>query len=399
MARLIKREALGKAPVYDVTVWGTHCFFASSGESQTPILAHNCHQLSRDALDALLKPLEDTQGSSENRKLVCIFCTTEPEKMRETIGSRCGPTFAVHTVPPEKTVERLAWICEQENASFEKAALLRVAESVEGHIRDAFKACEMLSLQGGITLQNVELFLGQDLNTLYLDLLEGVSVGKPQIEVLDKLLVRVSPAGVYEKLAKVCLLAYKVGCGLGKAPSYWDTTRLRKLHQSLGGFLLDLTDLFSTRPRRPTKEMLQCDFLSMQKKFSVGAIIAVPAIGGVPLTSEAPPVFVPQTVESKLEPRVEIRTSPVPQTVPQMTQEGGYLTVAGVYNPPWGESEGRRKAMQVDPAKATKNPSSPSQDSEVDMRSAQFCTLVRTFTAELRSKKAQTLGQATTPDS
>ena len=40
------------------------------------------HQLSTSALDALLKPMEDNRkGSEEKKRLVCIFCTTEPEKI------------------------------------------------------------------------------------------------------------------------------------------------------------------------------------------------------------------------------------------------------------------------------------------------------------------------------
>ena len=45
------------------------------------------HQLSKDALDALLKPLEDCLPGSEDKRLTCIFCTTEPEKMRATVLS------------------------------------------------------------------------------------------------------------------------------------------------------------------------------------------------------------------------------------------------------------------------------------------------------------------------
>ncbi len=35
------------------------------------------HRLSKQALDALLKPMEDSAPGSEDKRLVCIFCTTE----------------------------------------------------------------------------------------------------------------------------------------------------------------------------------------------------------------------------------------------------------------------------------------------------------------------------------
>ena len=58
------------------------------------------HRLSKQALDALLKPMEDNVPGTEDKKLVCIFCTTEPEKMRNTIFSRCAPAFVIRAVPP-----------------------------------------------------------------------------------------------------------------------------------------------------------------------------------------------------------------------------------------------------------------------------------------------------------
>ena len=72
------------------------------------------HRLSKQALDALLKPMEDNVEGSEDKKLVCIFCTTEPEKMRSTIFSRCAPAFVIRAVSPEGIAGRLAWVCEKE---------------------------------------------------------------------------------------------------------------------------------------------------------------------------------------------------------------------------------------------------------------------------------------------
>ena len=54
-------------------------------------LMDEAHRLSKDALDALLKPMEEG-------KLVCIFATTEPEKMRATVIYRCAPNFVIESV-------------------------------------------------------------------------------------------------------------------------------------------------------------------------------------------------------------------------------------------------------------------------------------------------------------
>jgi len=345
--------------------------FGTFSGKQRIYLFDESHQLSRDALDALLKPLEDTRGDTGERKLVCIFCTTEPEKMRETIGSRCGPTFAVHTVPTEKTAARLAEICQREDVPFESEALVRVAESVEGHIRDAFKACEMLSMQGGITLANVEYYLGHDLNRLYLSIFEGLQGEISSVmNTLEQLLIRVSPAVIYEKLAKVAMLAYKLGLGISKVPSYWEAGRLRQIGAKYGGTLLDLAEMFSSRPRHPSKDMLRCDLLSVHRRLQSG--IQLKYVESSPLASAGEVVLSqPETTRVQVaisaEPQVKSAVPasaavPSPQVSPSPGEEGAlrkpsllpipsdqssnFLTTSGVYNPPWGQSKSRIEAIK-----------------------------------------------------
>ena len=88
-------------------------------------LIDESHRLSKQALDALLKPMEqevpDTKGEKE---LVCIFCTTEPAKMATTIFSRCAPAFTIRPVDPDKIADRLAWVCEQEGKEYDREALV-----------------------------------------------------------------------------------------------------------------------------------------------------------------------------------------------------------------------------------------------------------------------------------
>ena len=117
------------------------------------------HRLSKDALDALLKPLEDEIDGTGEKKLICIFCTTEPEKMRPTILSRCSPTFVVETLKPDQIAEHLAMICGKEGISFEPDALKIIAEMTECHVRDAIKAVEGVSMLGSVNRSNVQSYL------------------------------------------------------------------------------------------------------------------------------------------------------------------------------------------------------------------------------------------------
>lgn len=264
MARLTSRSKVKVERVYDITVENTHSFFACSGEEpEKGVLAHNCHQLSRDALDALLKPLEENMKGSEDKKLVCIFCTTEPEKMRATILSRCAPAFVIHPLSPEIISKRLAYVCDQEGLEYEDDVLPLIAEITECHIRDALKAIEGVSMLGGINKENVNKYLHLDLNDLFLDVIEHLSTDLDKsMQALKGLLQRTSPSTCYERLANVALFAYKVSRGLSNPPVYWDKEKLEGIGKKYGNTLISLVSLFTSKPRTVTEDMLICDLIS-----------------------------------------------------------------------------------------------------------------------------------------
>ena len=116
--------------------------YASFSGRRKLYLFDEAHQLSPSALDALLKPMEENRPNSEEKRLVCIFATTEPEKMKATVLSRCAPAFIIHHVDSEEIADRLAFVCEQESISYNREALLLIADFSEGHIRDALKSIE-----------------------------------------------------------------------------------------------------------------------------------------------------------------------------------------------------------------------------------------------------------------
>ena len=70
-----------------------------SGEMRAWIL-DECHQLSKDAMSALLKALEDTPAH-----VIFILCTTDPQKLLPTIRNRCA-TFTVQPLS-EGEIEKL----------------------------------------------------------------------------------------------------------------------------------------------------------------------------------------------------------------------------------------------------------------------------------------------------
>ena len=239
------------------------------------------HRLSKEALDALLKPLEECATGSDDKRLVCIFCTTEPEKMRATLISRCAPTFTVRSLSPEIIAKHLAYICEQEGIEHEVDVLQLIAEMTECHVRDALKAIEGVSMLGAVNRAHVSSYLHLDLHAAYLDVLEAIGGDlKRASEQITEILQRTSPKIAYERLAEISMLAYSVALGVGKAPAYWDAERLLAVGKARGVALLGYASRFARRPGQPSPSMLLCDLAHLHHGLTdttTQVVVQVPA--------------------------------------------------------------------------------------------------------------------------
>ncbi len=114
------------------------------------------HMLSTAAFNALLKTLEEPPSH-----VVFLLCTTDPQKVPETIHSRCQ-RFDFRRIAPETMVARLGAICIAEEVEFEGEALDLVAQRAEGGLRNALTSLEqIIAYEGGkVTLKGAEYLLG-----------------------------------------------------------------------------------------------------------------------------------------------------------------------------------------------------------------------------------------------
>lgn len=258
-------------------------------------LFDEAHQLSKEALDALLNNMEDTFPGSEDKKLTCIFCTTEPEKMRATVLSRCAPAFVVQPQKPEHIAQRLADICKKEGIEADLDVLVLIAEVTEFHIRDAIKAVEGVSMMGAVNKVNVTAYLHLDLNAAYIELL--AAVGKDLRGALDtakSIMQRVSPVTCYGKLAEVAMLGYQVSLG-DTSVGPWNLPALQSL-STKGTALLGYASRFASRPGRPSSAMLLMDIASLHHVGgSVRSPIAVLQVQNAPLMAHAPQDVAPRS--------------------------------------------------------------------------------------------------------
>ena len=92
-----------------------------------------CHMLSTAASNALLKTIEEPPP-----RVVFILATTNPERVLETIHSRCQK-FDFRRINSSDIFQHLSQIASKESIKFEDQALKLLAKRSNGGMRDAKK--------------------------------------------------------------------------------------------------------------------------------------------------------------------------------------------------------------------------------------------------------------------
>ena len=102
------------------------------------IIIDEAHQLTPQAQEALLKPLEDNVN-----KVIWILCTTDPQKLKPTIKSRCT-SFQIKTVPIDVLASHMNKIAKKEGFPIKEESLENIALKTEGHVRDSLNILDQL---------------------------------------------------------------------------------------------------------------------------------------------------------------------------------------------------------------------------------------------------------------
>ena len=128
------------------------------------------HMLSTAAFNALLKTIEEPPSH-----VVFILCTTDPQKVPETILSRCQ-RFDFHRISIESIVARLGAVCAEEGVEFEAEALDLIAHRAEGGMRNALTSLEQLIAYcgGKATLEGAQSLLGARDNADLSEIVEAI---------------------------------------------------------------------------------------------------------------------------------------------------------------------------------------------------------------------------------
>ena len=128
------------------------------------------HMLTPEAFNALLKTLEEPPAHA-----VFILATTEQHKLPATILSRCM-RFDFKLVPDKLIVSLIERIYKEVGKEYEKEAVVKIARSGEGCVRDALSVADLcLSFSDKkLTYNDVIDVLGASDNQKTYELLEGM---------------------------------------------------------------------------------------------------------------------------------------------------------------------------------------------------------------------------------
>jgi len=121
--------------------------FAPIKSKYKVFIIDECHQLSKDAANALLKTLEEPPAHA-----IFLLATTEARKMIPTITSRCQ-RFDFRRLRVPEIIKKLEFISKKENIKFDESALSLIALNSRGSFRDAeslLDECVNFSGSGGI---------------------------------------------------------------------------------------------------------------------------------------------------------------------------------------------------------------------------------------------------------
>lgn len=338
------------------------------------------HMLTNAAFNALLKTLEEPP-----EHILFILCTTDPQKVPDTIQSRCQ-RFDFHRISNEAIVSRLGAICVEEGVDFEGEALDLIAYRADGGMRNALTSLEQLIAFGGghVTLEGAQNLLGSLDET---DLSEIVlAIGKRDAAACFNWVARYVETGadlaqfvsdLSEYVRNMYLLSMagiEVEISVNEATrkamvdqlKYFGQDRLSRLLVVLGDLSKELHsssnprlsfEIALTRMVRPesdlTIEALAERIEELERKIASGQVGAAVQVSTPPL--QAAPQAMPQQANFQDSPQQvsslqansqPVDTAPVQENPPQPAPQGGMPS--GVESVPPNQTSAASGALPIE---------------------------------------------------
>lgn len=127
-----KAKTDGFVVFFDLEVEGHPSYFAEN------LPVHNCHQISKDGQEALLKGLEQAPDN-----VFYFLATTDPQKLKPTLKSRCK-LIQVQPLNDKQMYKLLRRTIKEEKEELDSEVLEQIIADSVGHPRDALQILEQV---------------------------------------------------------------------------------------------------------------------------------------------------------------------------------------------------------------------------------------------------------------
>ena len=131
-------------------------------------IVDEAHQITQAGWAAFLKTIEQPP-----KYTIFMFCTTEFQKVPETIQNRCQQ-YKLTRIPNHDILKRLVYISNKEHFDYTKEALEQITKLALGSMRQAISYLEKCKDFGDITLENVLQVLGSFSYDTYFSLVNAI---------------------------------------------------------------------------------------------------------------------------------------------------------------------------------------------------------------------------------
>lgn len=139
---LIEIDAASRTKVEDTRELLEQTHYQPTHGRYKVFLIDEVHMLSNHSFNALLKTIEEPP-----KHVLFILATTDPDKLPETILSRCLH-FKLHRMQPKSLFAHLQNVLKQEHITYEPNAIDLIVHHAKGSVRDALTLCDQLIAQG-----------------------------------------------------------------------------------------------------------------------------------------------------------------------------------------------------------------------------------------------------------
>jgi DNA polymerase-3 subunit gamma/tau len=143
-------DAASRTSVDDVRELIAAIRYAAAPGKHRIFVVDEVHMLSAAAFNALLKTLEEPPARS-----LFVFATTNPEKLPDTVVSRCQ-RYDLRRIRTPEIVERLAAITREEKIKISSQSLLAIAREADGSMRDAQTLLDQVIAYAGSAIDDAQ---------------------------------------------------------------------------------------------------------------------------------------------------------------------------------------------------------------------------------------------------